>query len=160
MSKDKGPDEIFCRSCGEPIKKAAEVCPNCGVRNVKSTSRSQGTVSGGTPGRHDPSQFETTVSENWFYLIGASVVLWVLALMISNSSLGSGGILDTLSSFFMLVAWVGMPLGMYYDKLYLRANSKWNPNMWLWVILAIIPIINIIAGVVFLYRRHEVLGTP
>ena len=28
----KGPDEVFCTSCGEPIKKQAEVCPHCGVR--------------------------------------------------------------------------------------------------------------------------------
>ena len=25
-------DEIFCRSCGKPIKKEAEICPYCGVR--------------------------------------------------------------------------------------------------------------------------------
>jgi TM2 domain-containing membrane protein YozV len=28
----KGPDEVYCQSCGEPIKAEAEVCPNCGVR--------------------------------------------------------------------------------------------------------------------------------
>ena len=27
-----GPDEQFCSSCGEVIKKAAEICPKCGVR--------------------------------------------------------------------------------------------------------------------------------
>ena len=27
-----GPDEHFCNSCGEIIKKAAEICPKCGVR--------------------------------------------------------------------------------------------------------------------------------
>lgn len=26
-----GPDEMFCTECGEAIKKAAEVCPECGV---------------------------------------------------------------------------------------------------------------------------------
>lgn len=24
-------DEVYCRSCGEPIKEAAVICPNCGV---------------------------------------------------------------------------------------------------------------------------------
>jgi RNA polymerase subunit RPABC4/transcription elongation factor Spt4 len=28
----KGPDEMYCESCGETIKQHAEVCPNCGVR--------------------------------------------------------------------------------------------------------------------------------
>ena len=25
-------DEVFCSSCGEPVKRDAEICPNCGVR--------------------------------------------------------------------------------------------------------------------------------
>lgn len=28
----KGPDEKFCESCGAVIKKEAEICPKCGVR--------------------------------------------------------------------------------------------------------------------------------
>jgi TM2 domain-containing membrane protein YozV len=28
----KGPDEMFCSSCGAIIKKEAEICPKCGVR--------------------------------------------------------------------------------------------------------------------------------
>jgi TM2 domain-containing membrane protein YozV len=30
--KEKGPDEVFCRSCGAVIKKEAEICVKCGVR--------------------------------------------------------------------------------------------------------------------------------
>jgi len=30
--KEKSADENFCRSCGETIKKEAEICPRCGVR--------------------------------------------------------------------------------------------------------------------------------
>jgi TM2 domain-containing membrane protein YozV len=32
VTQAKGADEIFCRSCGGIIKKEAEVCPKCGVR--------------------------------------------------------------------------------------------------------------------------------
>lgn len=35
MSNQKRHDEIYCRSCGEPIKKKAEICPECGVSNDK-----------------------------------------------------------------------------------------------------------------------------
>ena len=39
----KGPDEMFCESCGETIKKHAEVCPSCGVRpGSGGTSTGQG----------------------------------------------------------------------------------------------------------------------
>jgi len=30
--RDPGADEQFCTSCGEIIKKEAEICPECGVR--------------------------------------------------------------------------------------------------------------------------------
>jgi RNA polymerase subunit RPABC4/transcription elongation factor Spt4 len=32
----KGPDEIYCSSCGAVIKKEAEICPKCGVRQKPS----------------------------------------------------------------------------------------------------------------------------
>ena len=31
---DKGPDEMYCESCGDVIKQEAEICPHCGVRNA------------------------------------------------------------------------------------------------------------------------------
>ena len=39
-------DEMYCSSCGKPIKKAAEVCPHCGVRQraVQQTMKSPGTA--------------------------------------------------------------------------------------------------------------------
>lgn len=51
----KGADEVYCRACGEIIKKEAEICPHCGVRNTagggsryRSTSgRSTASGSGG-----------------------------------------------------------------------------------------------------------------
>lgn len=30
--RDRGPDEVFCRNCGEIISERAEICPECGVR--------------------------------------------------------------------------------------------------------------------------------
>lgn len=39
---EKGVDEVFCASCGEPIKKQAEVCPHCGVpQDTASTGDSE-----------------------------------------------------------------------------------------------------------------------
>jgi len=31
---NKAEDEMFCSSCGAVIKKAAEICPKCGVRQI------------------------------------------------------------------------------------------------------------------------------
>jgi predicted amidophosphoribosyltransferase len=34
----KGADEVFCSSCGAVIKKEAEICPKCGVRQKEATN--------------------------------------------------------------------------------------------------------------------------
>lgn len=31
-SRERGPDEVFCRDCGAVISERAEICPECGVR--------------------------------------------------------------------------------------------------------------------------------
>ena len=36
--KTKNADEMFCSSCGEIIKKEAEICPKCGVRQKRQSS--------------------------------------------------------------------------------------------------------------------------
>ncbi|WP_336002075.1 TM2 domain-containing protein [Halorientalis halophila] len=42
MSADRKPDETeqYCSSCGEIIKKEAEICPECGVRQKPAVSDS------------------------------------------------------------------------------------------------------------------------
>lgn len=54
----KNPDEIFCESCGEAIKKMAEVCPHCGVRSgsASDTVGGSGTVGSSTSGSDSPHQ--------------------------------------------------------------------------------------------------------
>jgi TM2 domain-containing membrane protein YozV len=37
-ARQKAADEAFCTSCGEIIKKEAEICPKCGVRQKKQSS--------------------------------------------------------------------------------------------------------------------------
>jgi TM2 domain-containing membrane protein YozV/predicted RNA-binding Zn-ribbon protein involved in translation (DUF1610 family) len=46
--REKNFDEIYCSSCGEIIKKEAEICPKCGVRqknNNNNNNSSNGTKS-------------------------------------------------------------------------------------------------------------------
>ena len=39
-STELGTDEAFCTSCGEIIKEKAEVCPECGVRQIDNSGSS------------------------------------------------------------------------------------------------------------------------
>ena len=162
--KEKKPDEIYCSSCGEPIKKEAEICPHCGVPQKGTqkvgSSTSQETNSRTYSPSHDPSQYETTASNTWWYGLAVGLPLWLLFFAIAPSSGDATGPLATASAIIVLLAWVFLPISAYFDIQYIRANAKWNPHTVLWVILLLIPIVNLVSGVIYLYRRHEVLGAP
>lgn len=42
--RTKGADEMFCRSCGATIKKEAEICPKCGVRQAQADTTQKSRV--------------------------------------------------------------------------------------------------------------------
>jgi RNA polymerase subunit RPABC4/transcription elongation factor Spt4 len=56
--RQKASDEAFCPSCGAIIKKEAEICPKCGVRQHKA-----------------PSGNRMDVSTNWLTLLLLSIFL-------------------------------------------------------------------------------------
>lgn len=41
---EPAPDEMYCSSCGEVIKKDAEICPECGVRQNSKSSSNPGDI--------------------------------------------------------------------------------------------------------------------
>lgn len=163
MAREKGHDEMFCRSCGQPIKKKAEICPECGVPNEgpstqsgSSGSRQPREQSSGstntqsTPATtqdtpHDPSQHSTTVSENWNYAVAASLALWIVGF----------GMPEEVGGFFFLVGWILMPVSIYFDRQWVAATTEWSPDETTWLVLAAIPLVNIVAGGVYLFRRYN-----
>ena len=148
MTRQKGADEIFCRSCGEAIKKEAELCPECGVR-VNDGGRSTQS--------HDSAHYQTTVSDSWWYGVVLGTVGWV-GLIALIGSIGQN--LQTLAGLILIFVWAILPLSAYFDMQYIRANGDWNPNTVLWVVLLAVWFVNVVAGFVYLYRRHEVLEIP
>lgn len=150
MPREKAADEVFCRSCGEAIKKEAEICPNCGVRNERAETSST------SSSRSKSRSYSTTVSDSWWYGVAGGVALWVLLLILASTAAGS----DTLLGFLLIIVWAGLPIATYFDMQYVRANSEWDPNTGIWVVLMAIWIANVAAGALYLYRRHEVLDEP
>ena len=152
MSKQKRADEVFCHSCGEAIKQASELCPECGVRNDNYSS-----VGGGAAGdAHDPARYETSVSDTWWYGVAAGTGIWILLVLVSAATSDPGAA----GGLLVLIGWVGLPLSVYFDSQYVRANSEWDPNVAVWVVLTALWFVNIAAGAAYLYRRHQVLGEP
>lgn len=85
------------------------------------------------------------------------IVLWIVVLVTANQATGAT---ETLIGLATIVAWAIMPVSVYFDAQYVRANSRWNPNTTLYVIGMLIWIVNIAIGVVYLYRRNKTLGEP
>lgn len=161
----KGVDEVFCTSCGEIIKKKAKICPNCGVANEnrQSTSstqtRSNHTLSNtdnsqSSNSPHNPQEYETSVSNRWGYGIAVGIVLWTIGFVLPEASPVAG--------LFLLSGWILMPVSVYFDKQWIQATTKWKPELLKWIILTSIPVVNLVAGSIYLVRRHneEQISTP
>lgn len=105
----KGADEAFCESCGEAVKKEAEICPHCGVsrrgsRSTGEVERNPGLAALASlilPGAGEVYNGEFALGGVVFLVY---VVLWSvwsgLLLLITVLTLGVGAIL-----------WVFWPLG-------------------------------------------------
>lgn len=55
---------------------------------------------------------------------------------------------------FQLIAWVFLPIVIFFDSKYAQANCRWNPGT-RWAITAAIPIVSLVVGGAYLYRRHN-----
>jgi hypothetical protein len=192
---EPGEGEIYCRSCGEIIRIKAELCPECGVRNVAQGMRGSsgrqpqaaaaGTTRGASrassPGRTQPQQSaggqagtqEQTGSEPsgaWVNGVRIGGVLWLLVLGIliptvmtyqnvtAGSGLDPGGMLRslglaTLLPAVQLLAWVVLPVALYFDLKHIGYHvDEWPLNGRLYIAAALIlPIFTQIFGAAALF---------
>lgn len=101
---------------------------------------------------HDPSGYETTVSDRWKYGVYCSYgLLWAVPVSHSWLEWVPGVVYIPL----FLAAWILLPVAVYFDTRYLRANSSWDPDR-VWIFAFLIPAINYVAGFLYLVRRYRV----
>ena len=207
-----GPDEIYCRNCGEVIKQRAEVCPGCGVQNsaravggspagaqpaqtghagargqaagAAATSNAQGRAAG--TGTSQPQQGRSTASGgsgssqarsgrgepsgSWVNGVRFGALLWVLALAIlvptilqyqtvtGGAGLDPGGMMRSLGLAALLppvqlLAWVVLPLSLYFDLQYVDYHvDEWPLNGRLYIAgAAILPVLTQVLGAAALF---------
>jgi len=232
---ETAPEHVYCRSCGQQIKRAAMACPHCGVSNLANPNvdpdehnpqqgrdqqprggpqqgqprgppprggpgpqqgpgprggpeqrngpaprgprqqggpgprRRPGPQQRGPPGSPGPqqgppggphnrrrsggqSQYETDVSGNWMWVILIGVLSTVAYFIVDPLPGGN------LEGFFALLSWVAVPIGLYFDAKYVKANSRWNPSTGAWLLGAIIPLLGSIIGAIWLFRRWNLVG--
>lgn len=116
----KSMDEIFCRSCGVPIKKEAEICPHCGVRNTYATPISNNVLK----------------DYNYGSLLPILYITGLILILISSFS--SSTTLVILSNLVVMGIFIASIIAVYKDAKTLGAQ---NPVMWavgvflLWIIM-------------------------
>lgn len=190
-----GPDEIYCRNCGEIIRERAEICPECGVENVAQGGGAQSGGSGGAQpsqgggaasagpagsaqqsgaaGGAGTARRQSTGSEpsgSWVNGVRVGALLWFLALVVlvptvlqyQNVTAGSG--LDPgrmLQSFglaallppIQLLAWIVLPLSLYFDLKYVDYHvDQWPLSGRLYIAgAAILPVLTQVLGAAALF---------
>ena len=101
-----------------------------------------------------PDGYNPAVSDNWYYGV-------VTGVLISGIGMGIGiplteiiPAMDSVFGFLMMIAWVILPISLYYDIQYVRANSNWNPVTGLWLIGSVLLVVNFVVGFIYLLRRR------
>lgn len=111
--KGASPDEVYCTSCGDPIKKEAEICPECGVRQSRDSTS-------GEPESNVTDSPQSTLSDRRQYELEkiasknvTTVMLWGLLLTpVAYLKVGKTGLalLNFLTLNYGLTGFIVVPL--------------------------------------------------
>lgn len=77
--------------------------------------------------------------------------LWAFVLTIPGAYVSptTGGII-------VIGAWILLPVALFQDICYVRANVHgWDPRYKAYILSAIVPFVGALVGAVYLYRRYE-----
>lgn len=144
-------DEKFCRTCGELIKKEAEICPECGVRQDEagkpSTAGEQTTQPAGGTTQASTTESTQEVDEpvgNIHYIVGLGMLMGVAGI-----GMGTDGVVLLLLSFPITIA------SMWYDikNVNRSVRSDWNPSAGMYIVLMLF--FWYVVGPVYLYNRWQ-----
>jgi hypothetical protein len=84
MSDEPGADEQYCSSCGEVIKKKAEICPNCGVRQ-QGAGVNRGSRSGIDVGNSIRQGFDRLTETTGILLVAVFSVIGLISTVAAQS---------------------------------------------------------------------------
>lgn len=105
-----------------------------------------------------PKDYNPAVSDTWYYGIVSSVLIGGVAVSIGMPLSTIIPAVDPIFGFLTMIAWIALPLSIYYDIQYVRANTTWNPITGLWLIGSILLPVNFFVGLFYLLRRRDSTG--
>lgn len=85
--------------------------------------------------------------------VGAWALLIVLDVLLPPGTV-SGPAFEALTALLAL-SWVAMPIAVLMDAVRARGFTDWDPNSRAYLIGTAIPIVNLVVGAVYLYKRRE-----
>jgi serine/threonine-protein kinase len=112
--RDKAADEAFCSSCGAIIKKEAEICPYCGVRQKRLNSESSG--------KWIVVLVLTILGLNWISrFITGHIFTGIMVLLLN---------IITISTLSIGIGWIGFIVGMviWITDLVKIGTKKWKTS--------------------------------
>lgn len=153
MPNAPGPETVECQTCGSDIRKHASICHQCGTENELKPGRSkreEGVLDAlPSVGILRPKSPQN-VTGQWLYGVIITLLLWILVFGLTSANFENSFV-----GLLMIVAWIGLPLSIYYDSHYVYAKEDWTPTTGLWCLMAAVPLLNIPVGALYLLRRRE-----
>jgi len=145
---------LYCESCRTQLRPDEQHCPVCGSE-AKFTKRQTATGEEVTQEVTHRSE-NPAVSDRWQYGVVGGIAGWSLILTLDYLSL-SLGLPGGVGTLFVLGLWIFLPVAGKYDLDYIRANSNWQPKKDYWIFGFAVPFVCVLVGILYLYRRHEVM---
>lgn len=100
-----------------------------------------------------------TVEGLWRGIAGL-VVIWIGFFALTSSVPSPNGPFQVIIGVVMVIAWIGLPALLYMDAQQVSRENDWGPWWPAYVIPSIIPLINVVPGILYLLRRHQKVGVP
>jgi len=95
-------------------------------------------------------------SRHWHSIVVGSIVVWTGLVALDQTlpaAAVSGTTMDGITGLVAL-AWIGLPIAILFDAVRIRGYTDWNPNVRVLVFGAAIPLVNVVVGAAYLYKRR------
>jgi hypothetical protein len=95
-------------------------------------------------------------SRHWHSIVVGSIVVWTGLVALDQTlpaAAVSGTAMDGITGLVAL-AWIGLPIAILFDAVRIRGYTDWNPNVRVLVFGAAIPLVNVVVGAAYLYKRR------
>lgn len=92
-------------------------------------------------------------SHRWETALKTATGIWAVNYLVPASWIP----FDPLFGFLIFVSWIALPVSLYMDSKYIDPDKEWQMKRSLLAGIALLPLLNVLVGGLYLVRRHYVL---